>query len=120
MDKKNWLILGAILLLAGILFLVSGTLRESTSEDMVIISVDGEEYGRYPLEERTVTIEQEDGCVNVIEINAQGARMLSSSCKNQLCVQMDWVTLENWEIRPNGAFVICLPNRITVELAVKE
>ena len=49
-----------------------------------------------------------------------GAVMASSTCHNQLCVQMGEVTLDNWETRPNQQFIICLPNRVSVELVVKE
>ena len=63
---------------------------------------------------------QEDGSVNVIEISERGAVMASSTCHNQLCVQMGEVTLDNWETRPNQQFIICLPNRVSVELVVKE
>ena len=57
---------------------------------------------------------------NVIEISERGAVMASSTCHNQLCVQMGEVTLDNWETRPNQQFIICLPNRVSVELVVKE
>ena len=63
---------------------------------------------------------QEDGSVNVVEISERGAVMASSTCHNQLCVQMGEVTLDNWETRPNQQFIICLPNRVSVELVVKE
>ncbi len=56
----------------------------------------------------------------VIEISERGAVMASSTCHNQLCVQMGEVTLDNWETRPNQQFIICLPNRVSVELVVKE
>ena len=88
---------------------------------MVIITVDGEEYARVPLSEpRTVTIEQPGGEVNVVEVSDHGAVMLSSNCHNQLCVHMGEVTVDNWEFRPNQAFIICLPNRVSVELVVVE
>ena len=49
-----------------------------------------------------------------------GVVMASSTCHNQLCVHMGEVTLDNWELRANQTFIICLPNRVTVELVVKE
>ena len=33
---------------------------------------------------------------------------------------MGAVTLDNWEFRPNQTFIICLPNRVSIELAVTE
>lgn len=121
MDKKNWLIIGAVVVLAGVLLAVSAGLKTAVDEDVVIITVDGAEYARVPLSEpQTVTVDQGDGKVNVIRVTEQGAVMASSTCKNQQCVHMGEVTVDNWETRPNQAFIICLPNRVSVELAVKQ
>ncbi len=123
MSKKNWMIPGLLALAAVVLLLVTyffGGISKA-EEDMVIITVNGQEYARIPLSEpQTVTIDQGDGVVNVVEISDHGAVMLSSTCDNQQCVHMGEVTLDNWETRPNQAFIICLPHRVTVELAVKE
>ena len=56
----------------------------------------------------------------MVEVTAEGAVMLSSTCHNQLCVKMGEVTRDNWETRPNQQFIICLPNRVSVELAVAQ
>lgn len=121
MDKKNYILIGGIVALAILMLLLAPTLREKTDDDLVIVSVDGREYARIPLTQpQTLVVEQEDGRVNEIQISDHGARMLSSTCKNQKCVHMGEVNLDNWEYRADGAFIICLPNRVTVELAVKE
>ena len=123
MDKKNWLVIAAIAAVALLLVAVAPLLRpvQDVEEDMVIITVDGKEYARVPLSRpRTVTVEQEDGSVNVVEVSDHGAVMQRSTCGNQLCVQMGEVTVDNWEFRPNQQFIICLPNRVSVELAVTE
>ena len=70
----------------------------------------------YPITPQTVVVEQEDGSRNEIVVTSEGAYMAFSSCDNQLCVHMGEVTLDNWETRPNQAFIICLPNRVSVEL----
>lgn len=121
MNKKNWLIPGAIALVAVALLLLSPLLKTSADEDTVIITVDGSEYARVPLSQpQTVTVTQADGSVNVVVVTEKGAYMESSTCKNQQCVHMGEVTVDNWETRPNQLFIICLPNRVSVELAVKE
>ena len=121
MDKKNWIILGVVLLLALALLLTAPMMLTKADENAVIVTVGGIEYARVPLTEpQTVTVRQASGEVNVIEISDHGAVMHSSTCDNQLCVQMGEVTLENWEFRPNQTFIVCLPNRVTVELVVKE
>ena len=117
MEKKNLLVI-LIVLLAGVLLTRPMTAVE---EDMVIITIDGKEYTRVPLSKpQTVTVRQDSGCVNVVEISDHGAVMLSSTCDNQLCVNMGEVTVDNWEFRPNQQFIICLPNRVSIELAVTE
>lgn len=122
MEKKNWIILGVLVALAVLLLVLSPRMTATQAqENMVIITVEGKEYARIPLSKpQTVTIDQGDGKVNVVEISDHGAVMASSTCKNQQCVHMGEVTVDNWEVRPNQAFIICLPNRVTVELAVKE
>ncbi len=123
MDKKNWLVIALVAVIALALLgasLLAGP-QTAVEEDMVIIAVDGKEYRRVPLSKpQTVTVTQDDGCVNVIEVSSHGAVMLSSTCDNQLCVNMGEVTVDNWQFRPNQQFIICLPNRVSIELAVTE
>ena len=123
MNKKNYLVIGGILLIAAVMLTLTLLNRPMTvvDEDMVIISVDGKEYARVPLSKpQTVTVAQKVGSVNVVEVSDHGAVMLSSTCDNQLCVEMGEVTVDNWEYRPNQQFIICLPNRVGVELAVTQ
>ena len=123
MNKKNWVVIAVIVLAAVLLLAMTFLQRPMTAveEDMVIITVDGKEYARVPLSKpRTVTVTQEDGSVNVVEVSDHGAVMAHSTCDNQLCVKMGEVTVDNWEFRPNQQFIICLPNRVSVELAVTE
>ncbi|MDD6050946.1 MAG: NusG domain II-containing protein [Clostridiales bacterium] len=123
MDKKNAVVIAAVAALA-LLLLGFAVLRpqvKTAEENMAIITVDGKEYTRVPLSRpQTVTVRQKDGSVNVIEVTERGAVMQSSTCGNQLCVKMGEVTLDNWQFRPNQQFIICLPNRVSVELAVTE
>ena len=119
MSRKNWVLLAVVAVVALLLLLLSFALRPApqSGESEVLITVDGKEYARVPLSQpQTVTVTQEDGSVNEIVVTAQGAHMASSSCHNQLCVEMGEVTLDNYETRPNQAYIICLPNRVSVEL----
>ena len=120
MERKNWLIPLAVVVIALLLLVASRLMRPAgVEENMAVITLDGQVVDRVPLSApRTVTVEQPDGAVNVIEVSDHGAVMLSSTCDNQLCVHMGEVTVDNWEFRPNQAFIICLPNRVSVELVV--
>ena len=90
--------------------------------DYVNIQVDGETVARIPLSDapKTVTLRGKDGEVNIVRVTENGAVMESANCQGQDCVQAGAVTLDNWEIRPWGAFIYCLPHRVTVELVVRE
>lgn len=118
MEKKNWMLIGAIVLLAAVLLVVTQLLPKTAADvDCVIIRVGDTEYARVPLSQpQTITIEQENGAVNVVEVTENGMRMVSSTCGNQICVHQGLVTLENWELKPQQQFISCLPNRVMLEL----
>lgn len=124
MDKRNFGIIAILIAVAVLLFSLVLLMRHAstaTASGEIVVTVDGEEYARVPLgKQQTLTVTQPDGSVNVIEITERGAVMASSSCHNQLCVQMGEVTLDNWETRANQQYIICLPNRVSIELVVKE
>ena len=118
---RNLLVIGGVMLLAVTLLIVSLVLpRPPAEEDCVVIRVGNEEYARIPLSmPQTVTVTQENGAVNVVEVTPRGMIMLSSTCKNQVCVHKGEVTLDNWELK-GGAFIACLPNQVMLELLEKQ
>ena len=69
-----------------------------------------------PLHE--VTVKGENGEENVVALDEEGVWMKSSTCHNQLCVHEGKVTYENYASRYYGTDIICLPNRVTVELVL--
>lgn len=114
----NVLLIGGAVLLAAMLLAV-GLLMPGTQSDVdcVVIRVGSEEYGRVPLSQpETLTIDQGNGMVNVVEVSERGMRMVSSTCDNQICVHQGWVTLDNWEMKPQQQFISCLPNQVMLEL----
>lgn len=118
--RKNLIILGAVVVAAVCLILLTPNLGIQTGQDEVIVTVAGSEYARIPLSQpQILSVTQENGAVNVIEVTQDGMVMLSSTCENQLCVRMGEVNRDHWETRPERQFIICLPNRVAVELAVK-
>lgn len=117
MDKKNLLVIGCVVLLAVVLLALTPLLpRRTAEESCVVIRVGDAEYARIPLSQpQTLTVAQENGAVNVIEVTENGMRMISSTCANQVCVHKGLVTLDNWEMK-GGAFIACLPNQVILEL----
>lgn len=86
----------------------------SASARQVHITVANEDYGTYPLDqddEITITRKAGDNqvCINIITIENGTVRMDQSNCKNQVCVQ-------DGRIDTVGQQIICLPNRIVIEI----
>ncbi len=102
--------LGCVLLagglLAGYVQTASGSARQ------VEITVDGRPYAVYPLNEikstKAVEIQTEFG-YNRVEITQEGARVTDADCPDKLDVRAGWIT------KP-GQSLICLPNRLVVQL----
>ena len=114
--KKDALIVLAALALAAAALLTAIWGRGGAT-DSVRIYVDGALYAEMPLnEDGEIRVEQADGSVNVVAVEDGAAFMAYSSCKNQLCVQQGRVSAGGWALRALGRQIICLPNRVTVEM----
>lgn len=69
--------------------------------------------------QRRITIRQqtsEGEIINRICLTPEGMFMEESTCPGQDCVEQTTATVDNWEFRTLGAFVICLPNQVSAEL----
>ena len=105
---RNDLILIAVLLLlvagaALILFL------SRTPGDTVVVTVDGQLWGEYSLsEDRTVEIKNGDG-YNLLVIEGGKAYVRQASCPDGICSS-------HRPISHNGESIICLPNKVVIEI----
>lgn len=116
MKKKDWIIIGAVLLAAVVAYFA--TSLTSKPPAYVIIYVGGEVYRKVPIDDYcSITIDQGDGKVNVVTIDENGVKMACSSCKNQLCVKQGYINMETADELPLGRWIICLPNGVSVELS---
>ena len=71
----------------------------------VVVTVDGEEYGRYELaENQTITVND----TNRLEIADGRASMVYADCPDKLCVHMA-------PIGHAHELIVCMPNKIVVE-----
>lgn len=106
MKHRNDLILILLpLLAAGLLFFL---LRPGGGGQYVLVTVDGQEVGRYPLgEDRTVTIGEED--YNILEIRDGAAAVTDANCGDHTCVRTG-------KISRAGETIICLPHRLVVKI----
>ena len=78
--------------------------------DEVCIYVDGIEFGRYQLNEEQIVHIQG---TNILEIKDGKARMIDADCPDKLCMRQK-------SISKNRESIICLPNKISVEVISKE
>ena len=83
----------------------------------VYITLDGKALIDLPFgQAHTIRVVQADGSENTIELTGELVHMLSATCKNQDCVDMGEVTRDNYELRALGGFIICLPQKVSVEV----
>lgn len=78
-------------------------------------------YEAVPLNQDTViTVDQGDGKVNHVEVKDGSIFMADSTCADHLCVEQGAMNADNYEKRPMLNWIICLPNKVTVELRVEQ
>lgn len=102
MKKNDKILIVVILLAVGIIWAWMYGHRERGG--YVVVSVNGEEYGKYSLEEEQVV---EIGETNRLEIRDGGAKMVYADCPDQICVQTPMIKKE-YEM------IVCMPNRVSI------
>ena len=107
MKKADFILLFAVLFLAGAMLL--GTKLTKTEGDTVIITKDGEVFGEYPLSSQ---MEVPVGESNTVKIQDGTAYMHSATCPDKLCIRQG-------KVADSSKKIVCLPNRVTVEVTKK-
>lgn len=105
--KNDIILLTAVIAAAALVWLVLRVTQ--TGGAAVVVTVDGEIYGTYPLNEDAEIRIGDDETYNVILIEDGGVRMIDASCPRKLCVKQG-------EIRYDGQSIICLPNKVVVTI----
>lgn len=109
MKKRDWLLIGGILLLAAGLFVFLQMYRGRTGAS-IRITVDGTLYGEYSLtEEQEIEIKTELG-YNRIVIDQGQAYMEEADCPDGYCIHQGKISRGNETI-------VCLPHKLVVEVA---
>lgn len=112
--KADIILFCALLLISGILlarpFLKAGRGGDTSRSLEVTVRQDGKVTGTYPLSGNRIINLDNSGRHNVVEIRDGTVMMKESSCKNQICV-------DEGRISRAGQSIICLPNRIVVEIS---
>lgn len=107
-QKKDKLLVAFIVIAAGIAALVSN-LFGNKAGSYVRVTIDGELYGEYSLQEdQTIEIQDTSG-YNRLVITQNSVKMLEADCPDQYCVKHAAITNTNETI-------VCLPHKLTVEI----
>lgn len=110
--KKNDMILVIVLavIALGAFAAVRIYSEDHTKNAEAVVTIKGEEYGRYPLKEDiTVKIAQEGGGYNLLVIKDGTADITDASCPDKICVR-------HAGIYRTGETLVCLPNQVVVEI----
>ena len=105
MKKNDWILVAVILVLAGIGFLILTSFGRQTA-GIVKVTVDGELFGTYSLK-REQEIKIND--TNYLMIKDGQADMIEADCPDQICV-------DHIAISKNKETIVCLPNKVIVEI----
>ena len=109
MKKRDWILIGGLLVLALILIGLFLLLRQDGA--YVVIRVDGTEVARYSLSQDGQY--ELNGGTNVLRIENGSAYLVSADCPDLLCVKQG-------KIRYSGQTITCLPTRLTVTVCAAD
>ena len=103
--RNDFLLIGGLLLMAVLVWLL---VRPNGAGGWAVVTVDGKEIGRYPLDvEQTVTIG--GGNYNVLCIAGGEASVIEANCGDHTCVHTG-------AISKVGETIVCLPHRLVVSV----
>lgn len=106
LKKKDIVLVITILAVAGLCLLLHTIIGEK-SADYVTVKVNGKIEGVYSLADDQEIVLNKGS--NVLKIKSGKADMISADCPDQLCVKQK-------AISKNKESIICLPNKIIVEV----
>lgn len=104
--RGDLLLAGSILLLAGLLFLL---FRPGGQGAWAVVTADGAEVARYPLDEdRTVRLGDGAG-YNILQISGGAAAVIEADCGDHTCVRTGKISRE-------GERIVCLPHKLMIRI----
>ena len=108
-SRQTWIILIIIAVAALSAALILLLRPPAGDTKLVLVTVDGEMYGRYPLDTDTEFSVETPWGHNRVTIRDGQAAVYEADCPNQICVN----TAPASEI---GDMIVCLPHRLVVEI----
>ena len=109
MKKSDFILIGIIVIIASSIYLINRFYIQKPG-DIVKVTVEGKEYMTLPLgEDAEVTITGDNQNTNYLIIKDGYADVVEASCPDSLCVHQK-------SIHYNGEKIICLPNKVLIEV----
>jgi len=107
--KTDILVLAIVFaVLSGIWIFTSFIVKEEGAD--VVITIDGEFYKQVSLrKDQEIKISGDETTTNVLKIQNGKADMVEADCPDKLCVHQK-------SISKNGETIVCLPNKVVVEV----
>jgi hypothetical protein len=104
---RDLILVGMLLLAALLLFFLmrEKQTKETGTDAVAVVTVDGEEFGRYSLNENGTFLL--NGGSNTLVVENGEAWVSEANCPDKVCMGMG-------KISRNGEFIACLPNRLIV------
>ena len=104
--KNDILLIAALLVLAAAAFGLLRLTRARGGE--AVVTVDGAELAVLPLTEDTaLTVGEDRGFRNTIEVSGGRVRVTDADCPDRLCVRQGWISYD-------GESLVCLPHKLVV------
>ena len=112
--KTDIALISAFLIFAAAFYFIFDFGSGSANDETVIIKVNGKIYAQIPLdEEKDVGIYFNDGTLsNIVSIKDGKAVMIYSDCPDGRCTRHKPI-----ESRGLNGLIVCLPNKVTVEIS---
>lgn len=105
--KNDILLIAIVLVLALGVWAFTLLTRESGGE--AVVSINGEEVMRLPLDQDTEILLGEGEHTNLLVIEDGQAAVAEASCPDHVCINQGWIGF-------NGQSIVCLPNKLVVSV----
>lgn len=111
--KYDYVVLVILLLLTIVSIAVPFLTNKKPEEEIVVIQVSGKDYKTFPLnKDNTIPIKVGDH-YNLIVIKDNKVRITEANCPDKLCVK-------DGAISKQGQILVCLPNKVVVQIKGKD
>ena len=113
LQKRDWVVIGALLLLAaGCWLFYRFTYRSPQEQNLAVIMIDGKEVMRLNLLEETdriFSLEEDYGIPVSFQIEDHRIRFVQVTCPDHICENAGYLSME-------GQSAVCMPNRTSLSI----